>query len=246
MIFDTIYCEEKIHEKRQKIAMLLQQQSNSFFNGRLFLFNENDLIALFSLYDQFFFDNWFRIHNAITLTFRYNGRLTSSAGLTKVTHASHSKNPKKWLYEIHISKPLLFNFKPGGSKTKINGRIPSCQLEALQLILEHEICHVIEFLCLGKSNCNTPAFRALAQRLFGHTDVVHTLSHRQHPVPYSFRAGESVCFNWKGNRLQGIISRITKRATVMVPDFRGEYVDYSGIRYRKYYVPLSQLQPCKE
>ena len=163
-----------------------------------------------------------------------------------MSHLAKIKNPIKWHYEIHISKPLLQNCKPGDPQTKVNGYIPYSQLEALQLIMEHELCHIIEFLSFGKSNCHAPAFHSLAQRLFGHTDVVHSLAFRHQPISYPFRTGELVCFDWKGYQQQGIISRITKRATVMVPDRRGDYMDCSGIRYQKFYVPLSNLQPCKE
>jgi hypothetical protein len=50
-----------------------------------------------------------------------------------------------------------------------------------------------------------------------------------------------VRFRIDGRELEGIVNRVTKRATVLVRDERGTpYSD--GWRYAKYYVPVSQLE----
>jgi hypothetical protein len=50
-----------------------------------------------------------------------------------------------------------------------------------------------------------------------------------------------VSFVFEGVRLFGRVRRITKRATVLVPDPEGRsYSD--GMRYKEYYVPLAQLE----
>jgi len=50
-----------------------------------------------------------------------------------------------------------------------------------------------------------------------------------------------VWFVFEGRALTGMIYAITKRATVMVEDSKGPYVDRRGRRYQKYYVPVEKL-----
>jgi hypothetical protein len=55
-----------------------------------------------------------------------------------------------------------------------------------------------------------------------------------------FKAGQRVAFEFEGVRHEGILNRVTKRATVLVPDADGELMS-DGQRYRRYYVPLRLL-----
>ena len=237
------YTAEEILQRRNLIAAQFQKEVDSVFNGVILSFNDTDIQRLFLLYDDFFFDSFLQSNGPHNICFRYNGRLTSSAGLTKVSHLSRQKNPLNWHYNISLSKPLLQSFHSPAAGVTVNGITPATQLEVLQLVLEHELCHVIEFLAYGNSNCHRNRFRALAMQLFGHTDVVHTLR-GTHTPQHTFSAGETVCFHYKSTLYHGLITRITKRATVMVPDRSGDYEDRSGKRYRKYYVPLGNLQKC--
>ena len=54
--------------------------------------------------------------------------------------------------------------------------------------------------------------------------------------------GSKVSFNMENRKLKGIIYRITKRATVMVKDKKGQFADKNGNSYSKYYVPLQNLE----
>ena len=52
--------------------------------------------------------------------------------------------------------------------------------------------------------------------------------------------GSPVEFKFEGKLYQGRVNRITRRATVLVRDRKGQLFD-DGIRYAKFYVPLEQL-----
>ena len=55
------------------------------------------------------------------------------------------------------------------------------------------------------------------------------------------RPGTVVTFDHGGRTLVGLVARITRRATVLVPDRAGRrYTD--GNRYSRYYVPLDALR----
>ncbi len=239
------YTSQEIMRLRKLVAEQFQQETDTVSNGHIRAFCDADVQRLFRLYDKFFFHSCFQLNGSQDIRFHYNGRLTSSAGLTKASHPRRKTNPFHWRYDVSISKPLLHSFRSPAAGITVNGIAPATQLEAMQLVLEHELCHVIEFLSYGNSNCRAGRFRTLAMQLFGHTDVVHTLRGTA-PVQTAFHIGETVCFLVKSASRSGIITRITKRATVMVPDRGGDYEDHIGRRYQKYYVPLTNLQKCKE
>jgi len=62
----------------------------------------------------------------------------------------------------------------------------------------------------------------------------------QASAAHGLRPGEFVSFSFEGRKLVGKLNRITRRATVLVPDRNGaEYSD--GQKYLKFYVPLDAL-----
>ena len=63
------------------------------------------------------------------------------------------------------------------------------------------------------------------------------IAHKQ----YDLHAGDAVSFDFEGCVYQGIIGRITKRATVFVKDPNGQFTDNEGKRYIKFYIPLQYL-----
>ena len=85
-------------------------------------------------------------------------------------------------------------------------------------------------------------FVPLRFRTFGHTDHRHTLATpREHASTLGILAGAAVHFNFRGKRLYGIVNRVTRRATVLVPDPDGERFS-DGQTYLRYYVPLQSLE----
>ena len=88
---------------------------------------------------------------------------------------------------------------------------------------------------------------AIANRFFGHTDHHHQLiTPRERAfTEFGIRPGARVSFRFDGQHHIGVVNRITKRATVLVEDKRGErYSD--GKRYTKFYVPVSLLELMEE
>jgi hypothetical protein len=115
-------------------------------------------------------------------------------------------------------------------------------LEALQRIFEHEIVHLAEQLCWGTSNCSAARFQDIAARFFLHRSHTHALiTHKERAAQSGIGIGSLVVFRFEGRDLTGKVNRITKRATVLVPDPAGKaYSD--GSRYNTYYVPLAALR----
>jgi hypothetical protein len=64
-------------------------------------------------------------------------------------------------------------------------------------------------------------------------------------VKFGVRPGRRVRFRFHGRELAGIVNRITRRATVLVEDPKGEPFS-DGRRYLTYYVPPEMLKPVEE
>ncbi len=107
--------------------------------------------------------------------------------------------------------------------------------------------HLIEMLVWDHSSCSADRFRSIAHRLFGHLQNTHQLITPREiaHAKYGIRPGQRVKFTFEGRRYVGVVNRVTKRATVLVPDRAGEtYTD--GQRYLKFYIPLPMLTPVAE
>ena len=200
----------------------------------------DDLAFLFDAYDRRFLKGFARQRlTPGALVFRLSSRMTRAGG--KTTRRLSAGGGVH--YEIAVSTEVLFSgFADGDPPVSVAGIPCANRLEALQRILEHEIVHLVEFLGTGKSNCRARPFQKLAHRLFRHQTHTHSLITRAERAAQSgLRVGSRVFFFHRGKRLAGRINRVTKRATVLVEDARGErYSD--GKRYRKYYVPLAGLE----
>jgi hypothetical protein len=109
--------------------------------------------------------------------------------------------------------------------------------------MEHEMLHLAELLLFRDSNCAAKPFRNSVRRLFGHTESNHTLLTPRDVArkKLGIACGDEVTFLVGGQRHRGFVNRITKRATVLVPDPKGiRYED--GEKYSKFYVPLTLLK----
>jgi hypothetical protein len=97
------------------------------------------------------------------------------------------------------------------------------------------------------SSCKAPRFQTIARRFFGHTDHRHQLitPRERAMVKFGVRPGRRVRFRFNGRELAGIVNRITRRATVLVEDPKGEPFS-DGRRYLTYYVPPEMLRPMEE
>jgi hypothetical protein len=209
-----------------------------------------DLRLLVDLYDTTFFGGvlaqMLREDEAGRLGLRLSNRMTRIGG-----HCSRRRHRvmgpqgpvERTTYEVAISSLLLFQtFRKEGETTTVNGLDCRNRLEALQRVLEHELLHLAELLAWGQSDCKATRLRSLARRIFGHTDVVHQLmtSRKLADQAYALRVGDRVRFVFQGTAHTGRINRITRRATILVEDPRGQPFR-DGCRYLTYYVPLDQL-----
>lgn len=147
--------------------------------------------------------------------------------------------------QIRMSTDFLLRLTDG--PFLVDGLSVSSAIEAFMLVLEHELCHAAEYALYGHVNAHQAVFRSLCQGLFGHTSITHQLPTRaQQAITGNISVGTYVSFMHKNITLRGIVSRITKRATVMVKDPKGIYIDSRRIRYSRYLVPLSKLTVVHE
>ena len=125
---------------------------------------------------------------------------------------------------------------------QLNGLSVATPQEAFLVVFEHELCHALETALYGQTG-HSARFLGLAKGLFGHTATRHSLpTRRQEAARDGMIVGGRVCFPFKGQTLNGVVTYIGKQATVMVPDARGEYRDRRGRRYTKYRVPIDHLE----
>ena len=204
-----------------------------------------DLAFVFERYDALFFGA--SIPAALgdgVLTFRLSTRATSRGGALRVWRARDTadgaRRPAR--YELSVSTTLLFeSFRYEDRPITICGQECADRLDALQRIVEHEMVHLVEQLRWRETKCAGPRFQSIAGRLFGHTLHKHALvTPRERAAQRGFKAGHRVAFDFEGVRHEGILRRITKRATVLVPHPDGLLMS-DGNRYRQFYVPLERL-----
>lgn len=244
------HTSEEVATKTKTIYEAVVQTSENIKQGNFAKLGIADLETLFDLYDNIFFSGLLRKQlrekNSGALRFRLSKRMTRAGGKTTCIQKKLQRcdGPKEATYEIAISMPLLVQtFKDVRRTVSINGLVCRDRLEALQRIFEHELIHIAEMLAWGKSSCSRSNFQSLARQIFGHKDVTHQLvTQRERAlVNFDIKVGDTVAFEYNGNRLTGFVNRITKRATILVENKKGDAYS-NGKRYSKYYVPLSELE----
>lgn len=232
-----------IISRRKEISWHLSQQIPGIQNGTITRLSTTDLIWMYELYDRIFFANWFKESFAGKIKFSLSRRMTKSAGLTLCPKNIDKIKPEEWVMEIRIGVDFFLQYNTiEGSKT-VCGIKTSSALEALQLVFEHELCHVLEFIHFKQSKCSGQRFKTIAANLFGHSESYHKLPTIRQIAnqKLGLHIGDIVSFDFEGKRLNGILYNINKRATVMVKDRKGSLTDKKGNRYTKYYVPLMRL-----
>jgi hypothetical protein len=109
--------------------------------------------------------------------------------------------------------------------------------------MEHELVHLIEMVLWDKSSCSQGRFHSITRRFFGHTENMHQLiaPKERAIVKFGIKPGMKVRFRFDGEECTGIVNRISKRATVLVEDDRGQRYT-NGKHYAKFYVPVQSLE----
>ena len=208
---------------------------------------KQDLERMAEAYDRQFFNGLcLPLARSYGMSFRLSSRMTRAGGkTTRTVFRGTRARPSRTHYEIALSTSLLFqSFRKPGDSIRVCGHECQDRLTAMQRIVEHEMIHLSEMLAWLQSDCSAGRFQTIARNMFGHTEHRHELITQQERAAkeYNIRAGARVAFPYEGTVLQGIVNRITRRATILVEDLRG--VRYSnGKRYLKYYVPIHQLRP---
>jgi len=246
LLHRTRLTAQEIQTRVRTIYHEVLSESRCIKSGNFTSIEPADLRRMFEKYDARFFAGKCRELTGTpnTLKFRLSNRMTSAAGKTFQRRPRHRRTLAAD-YEIAISTTLLFEtFNEELRPITVSGVSCVDRLEALQRIFEHEMLHLIEMLIWDRSSCSADRFRSMAHRFFGHSQSTHQLITPRElaQTKYGIRAGQRVKFTFEGRLYVGVVNRVTKRATVLVPDRTGErYSD--GKRYLKFYIPLPMLTP---
>lgn len=228
-------------EKQFEVQRRLFAQSRVVMTANFANIHLNDLRMLFDLYDECLLSG--RLRKALgnrEIGFRFAPRMTRTAGTT-----SRMRNHRTGVesFEIAIASSMLFDGFRDGDHREVTVCGVECEtrLEALQRVFEHELVHLLEFLCWQQSKCSQPRFQHIASNWFLHRAHTHAMiTRRERAAVSGIRPGARVRFEYEGRALEGVVNRVTKRATVLVEDPKGmRYSD--GKHYAKYYIPISWL-----
>ncbi len=241
---EKVYPAADIARQRDDIRGSIISVSDNISGGDIIRISADDLMNLFHFYDELFLNNYFRDVFRGKVSFSLSRRMTRNAGKIVIPKSNITMPPEMEKYEIVIGIEFFFKYNQINREKTVNGLPTRDALEALQLVFEHELCHLIEAHFFKKTSCRGKRFKNMALNFFGHTRSHHHLPTNQEIAQdrYGFGVGQRVSFVNNGMRLTGMINRINKRATIMVPCENGDYQDSKGACYRKWYVPLSVLE----
>jgi len=203
----------------------------------------SDIQLLYELYDENYFCGLLQSTlSSKLLSFRLSKRMTRAGG--KTTRWTDPRRRRPTRYEIAVATTLLYqSFQEPERSVTVTGFECVNRLEGLMRVMEHELIHLIEMLIWSSSSCAMCRFQDIAGRVFGHTHHQHELLTPSDLADrdYGIRTGSKVRFDIQGHSHEGVVNRITKRATVLVVDPQGQpYSD--GHKYVKFYVPLRKLE----
>ena len=242
IVKSTTLDQEQSSARTAQIHAVVLSKSKYIDDPNFTRLHPTDLELLFARYDNEFFDGQIKkTLGMIPLEFGLSKRMTSSGGKTAY-YTDRTSGRRR--YEISVSTTVLFECFDGEDHRPItaSGIICRDRLDALQRVMEHELVHLIEMLLWNKSSCSQSRFHSITKRFFGHTENKHRLitPREKALVKFGVQPGTAVRFRFDGVEHTGVVSRINKRATVLVEDRRGEpYSD--GKRYAKFYVPVQLL-----
>jgi hypothetical protein len=169
------YTQQQKDQKRTLIAKLFMEKSTNIKTPDIKRISAQDVELLFSLYDRVFFDLWFRDSFKGRFRFSLSKRMTKSAGMTVCPKNIMNIKPEDVVIELKIGVDIILGYGTLENSTKVGGIQTASSLEALMLVMEHEIVHVIEFITYGRSSCKGKRFKTIAGNIFGHTESTHSL-----------------------------------------------------------------------
>lgn len=234
-------------ERQALIANRILSRSKVMKHRNFQAVSRSDLESMAWLYDESFLGGLaLPLAESYGLSFRLSSRMTRAGGkTTRTTFPPLAGMPSRTHYEIALSTSLLFqSFRSQGDTIRVCGFECQDRLTAMQRVVEHELIHLCEMLVWIQSDCAAGRFQSIAKNMFGHSEHRHELITQQERAAKEFnvRPGTRVAFRHEGKTLVGMVNRITRRATILVEDSRGQRFS-DGRRYVKYYVPIQQLRP---
>ena len=237
------YSNDTIRKKRKAVGTELIKKSANIKSGTITSISVLDLRILYENYDRIFFRDWFKNNFKGQILYELSRRMTKNAGTTKSPRDIRCLKPEQIRITICIGIDFFFRFDYLDGRKTVGGIEADHSLEALQIVFEHELLHVIELVLFHRSSCRGQRFRSAAKNIFGHTQSHHQIptNHEIAREKFGINIGDEVRFIFDGKNLDGIVSNIKKRATVMVADPNGIFSDKNGTRYKKYYVPIRIL-----
>lgn len=235
------YDTDTVQARRAEVRHRLSERIPRYATGHFTTIAPADLEVLFDLYDTTFFQGGLRRIVGENVNFRLS--------------RSHSRTHGRCeMREIHgivrctlvINATTLWNnFHEGDREVVASGVLCRDRLDGLQVIFEHEITHLVEFLVFGKSNCRAPRFAKLVRDFFAQEAIDprsdFIVPEERVYVDHGIKAGDKVHFVHEGREFRGIVQRVVRRATVMVESEDGRYVNSEGKRFTKWYIPPSEL-----
>ncbi|WP_231616158.1 hypothetical protein [Novipirellula artificiosorum] len=242
------YTPTQIAQWQDEIHQQTLSLSRSIDRPNFTKVGRDDLVRMVQMIDERFFGGLILpAAHAEGLSFGFSSRMTRVAGKL-VTHYPEGSRHGKRRFELILSSTLLFQtFEDVDRNVEVTGRRCQDRLQAMQRVAEHEFTHLVEMLVWNDGNCSEARFQSIARRHFDHHDFRHDLiTQRERAVrKFNIRVGDPVRFVHEGHVLQGRVNRITRRATVLVENPKGERFSDGG-RYVRYYVPLEKLRKSTE
>ncbi len=204
-------------------------------------FHISKIQEIVEYYDSICFNNEILSNSIVTIQ-SATKRMTRCAGNIRGRYLGDSNY--KYDFTIQFSPVVFQNAFSRFTSHIVNGIETFSRLEALLLVLEHELIHALEHLRYGKTG-HGKNFKRLAKKYFNHTGVYHALPTKG-SIEYeermmrdrlvanaskkSIEKGDKVYFYHKRTKVTGQVTNIRKRATVTTKE------------YSTYYVPLSRLE----
>lgn len=236
------YSAPEINAKREAVYRTVLVKSQNIDGGMIKRISPEDLSLIFELYDRAFFSNGIKEHLKKPMAFSFSKRMTRSAGMTLFRRSRDKKGDPH--IEIRISLNHIGLFGAREREKTVGGIAAKDSLTALMLVMEHEMCHVYEWLVSGKSSCSKAPYKILVKGLFGHDQSTHGLVSFKEVAKdqLGLVPGNCYSFLYHDKPMIGLLNKINKNAVMMVPDAKGPYRDQKGQRYIKFYVKPSALR----
>jgi hypothetical protein len=139
-------------------------------------FDVTQLRELFDLYDRHFFDNAFNRYLVPPNKFevKFTTHATTTAGFCSRTGCDYYISINKSIFTDRLFTGAAQHFHAA------NGLVCRTKLDCLQLVMEHEMIHLVQFIWHhqcgnSKQRAHGREFKRLAKNIFGHTETKHEL-----------------------------------------------------------------------